>query len=216
MGNKIPESRMNMPFIKRVRTWLMLLLALCLIAAGAAAAVGVTRVFPNLPHLGVNSASRNTQIVNAVTRTEQIVLMSLGIQGISSKSSKTTFQGIDIPGSERASFIQYSFSAKLGIDGKDVKISPTGIDEFHVSFPEFVFLGHGDVDFRLVVESNGVVSWVTPKIDTVEMVNAILNDDAKGKYVVANEEVLRDQARSFYAGIATSIDPSVRLTFDYR
>lgn len=75
-----------------------------------------------------------------------------------------------------------------------MKISPTGIDEFHVSVPEFAFLGHSDVDFRLVVESNGVVSWVTPKIDTVEMVNAILNDDAKGKYVTSNEAVLRDQA----------------------
>lgn len=206
---------MKASFAKRLRTWLIILLAVGLFGAGVVAAVGVSRVLPNLPYFGTDSSSRNTQIVHAVTRTEQVSLMSLGIQGISSKNQKSTFQGIDIPGSERASFIQYSFSAKLGIEGKSVKIAQVAASEYLVSVPKFVFIGHSDVDFRLVIESSGVVSWVTPKIDTVEMVNAILNDDSKDQYIIANSEILKDQAKSFYGGIVSSIDPSISLKFEF-
>lgn len=206
---------MKASFAKRLRTWLIILLAVGLFGAGVVAAVGVSRVLPNLPYFGTDSSSRNTQIVHAVTRTEQVSLMSLGIQGISSKNQKSTFQGIDIPGSERASFIQYSFSAKLGIEGKSVKIAQVAASEYLVSVPKFVFIGHSDVDFRLVIESNGVVSWVTPKIDTVEMVNAILNDDSKDQYIIANSEILKDQAKSFYGRIVSSIDPSISLKFEF-
>lgn len=206
---------MKASFAKRLRTWLIILLAVGLFGAGVVAAVGVSRVLPNLPYFGTDSSSRNTQIVHAVTRTEQVSLMSLGIQGISSKNQKSTFHGIDIPGSERASFIQYSFSAKLGIEGKSVKIAQVAASEYLVSVPKFVFIGHSDVDFRLVIESNGVVSWVTPKIDTVEMVNAILNDDSKDQYIIANSDILKDQAKSFYGGIVSSIDPSISLKFEF-
>lgn len=206
---------MKASFAKRLRTWLIILLAVGLFGAGVVAAVGVSRVLPNLPYFGTDSSSRNTQIVHAVTRTEQVSLMSLGIQGISSKNQKSTFQGIDIPGSERASFIQYSFSAKLGIEGKSVKIAQVAASEYLVSVPKFVFIGHSDVDFRLVIESNGVVSWVTPKIDTVEMVNAILNDDSKDQYIIENSDILKDQAKSFYGGIVSSIDPSISLKFEF-
>lgn len=206
---------MKASFAKRLRTWLIILLAVGLFGAGVVAAVGVSRVLPNLPYFGTDSSSRNTQIVHAVTRTEQVSLMSLGIQGISSKNQKSTFQGIDIPGSERASFIQYSFSAKLGIEGKSVKIAQVAASEYLVSVPKFVFIGHSDVDFRLVIESSGVVSWVTPKIDTVEMVNAILNDGSKDQYIIANSEILKDQAKSFYGGIVSSIDPSISLKFEF-
>lgn len=206
---------MKASFAKRLRTWLIILLAVGLFGAGVVAAVGVSRVLPNLPYFGTDSSSRNTQIVHAVTRTEQVSLMSLGIQGISSKNQKSTFQGIDIPGSERASFIQYSFSAKLGIEGKSVKIAQVAASEYLVSVPKFVFIGHSDVDFRLVIESSGVVSWVTPKIDTVEMVNAILNDDSKDQYIIANSDILKDQAKSFYGGIVSSIDPSISLKFEF-
>ncbi|MEZ5089609.1 MAG: hypothetical protein R2719_07700 [Micropruina sp.] len=206
---------MKASFAKRLRTWLIILLAVGLFGAGVVAAVGVSRVLPNLPYFGTDSSSRNTQIVHAVTRTEQVSLMSLGIQGISSKNQKSTFQGIDIPGSERASFIQYSFSAKLGIEGKSVKIAQVAASEYLVSVPKFVFIGHSDVDFRLVIESNGVVSWVTPKIDTVEMVNAILNDGSKDQYIIANSEILKDQAKSFYGRIVSSIDPSISLKFEF-
>lgn len=206
---------MKASFAKRLRTWLIILLAVGLFGAGVVAAVGVSRVLPNLPYFGTDSSSRNTQIVHAVTRTEQVSLMSLGIQGISSKNQKSTFQGIDIPGSERASFIQYSFSAKLGIEGKSVKIAQVAASEYLVSVPKFVFIGHSDVDFRLVIESSGVVSWVTPKIDTVEMVNAILNDGSKDQYIIANSDILKDQAKSFYGGIVSSIDPSISLKFEF-
>ncbi|MCV5968550.1 hypothetical protein, partial [Lactococcus petauri] len=89
-------------------------------------------------------------------------------------------------------------NAKLGIEGKDVTIEHTGEDALLISIPEFIFIGHDDESFRTVVEDNGVISGVTPEIDTVEMINTILDDDAQGQYVDANQEVLEDQARVFY------------------
>ena len=67
----------------------------------------------------------------------------------------------------------------------------------------------------MVIESSGVVSWVTPKIDTVEMVNAILNDGSKDQYIIENSDILKDQAKSFYGGIVSSIDPSISLKFEF-
>ena len=69
--------------------------------------------------------------------------------------------------------------------------------------------------FKVAVEKNGVLSWVTPEIDTVEMTNQILNDETQQKYLDDNEEILREQAQAFYKGIVGAIDPDIRLEFDY-
>jgi hypothetical protein len=81
--------------------------------------------------------------------------------------------------------------------------------------PEFVFIGHDDEDFQLVTENNGALSWLTPEIDQFELVNTILNDEAKDEYIKSNEELLRDQARDFYGGIVTSVDPDVEVQFRF-
>ena len=101
--------------------WLILLLSVCLVAAGALIGVVTVRALPGIEAFGTESESSNTQIVNAVTREQQVVLLSLGIQGIATKTRTTTFLGVEVPGSERATFLQYAFRAKLGVDGKDVR-----------------------------------------------------------------------------------------------
>lgn len=190
-----------------------LVAAVLLVATGAFLA---TRVLPGAALFGADAEAENTQVVDAITREEQVVLLSLGIQGIAERTERGTFLGMDVPGSGRASFVQYSFNAKLGIEGEDVSIRETGEGEYLVSIPEFVFIGHDDETFETVVEDNGALSFVTPEIDTVEMINSILDDDAQDGYVDANEEVLRDQARLFYSAIVASIDPSITLTFEFR
>ena len=162
------------------------------------------------------SEARNTQVVNSITRHEQVVLLGLGIQGISEASTQGALLGVSIPRSERTSFIQYNFNAKLGIDGQGVEITQTGEDAFLVSIPEFIFIGHDDVSFKLAAVDNDVLSWTTPEIDTVDMINSVLNDDAKEQYIDSNEEVLRDQATDFYTGIITSIDPTLAVEFEFR
>ena len=167
------------------------------------------------PALGSESSSRNTQVINAVERTEDVSLLSLGIQGIAERTEQRTIFGLKVPGAERALFMQYDFTAKLGMDGQAVQIRESGDNEFTISIPEFTFIGHDDVNFKVAVEKNGVLSWVTPEIDTVEMTNQILNDETQQKYLDDNEGVLREQAQAFYKGIVGAIDPDIRLEFDY-
>jgi len=196
---------------------LVSVMAICLVAAGALLALGATRAFPSFSLFDTESETRDTQIINSITRTEQVALLSLGIQGISEKNQRGTFPfGIDVPGSERASFVQYGFNAKLGIEGKDVKIVQTGKTAFLVSIPKFIFIGHDNESFKLVAENNDVLSWVAPKIDTFEMINKILNNDTQKKYIDSNEEILKDQAKVFYTSIITSIDPTIAIRFEFR
>ncbi|MDO5737290.1 MAG: hypothetical protein Q4P15_12530 [Propionibacteriaceae bacterium] len=172
-------------------------------------------VSSNVPLLQSESETSDSQVIRYITRKEQVVLMSLGIEGISQKSDKSRFLGMEIPGSDRASFLQYKFSAKLGIEGKDVEVSQTGDSEYLVRIPEFIFIGHDDVGFKMIAEKNGLLSAVTPKIDSVEAINEILNKDTQAQYIQSNLEVLEEQARLFYSGIITSIDPDIAVRFEF-
>lgn len=187
-----------------------------LVAVGAFSALWAMNAFFGFSPFEAASGSRDSQVINSITREEQVVLLSLGIQGISEKSEISTLFGTQFPGSERTKFIQYAFNAKLGIEGKDVRIERTGEDAYLVSIPEFIFIGHHNEDFRLVAESNGLLSWGTPEIDSIEMVNEILDQDAQRQYVDDNAEILRDQASAFYNSIITSVDPSLAITVQFR
>lgn len=203
--------------MKTARAWLVGLLAVCLVGAGAAAAVGTAKLFPGFQLFGANSETRNTQIVTAVSREQQVVLLSLAIQGMVVKDQgRTKFLGIEVPGSERAAFLEYTFKAKVGIDGKDVHITPQGEKGYLVSVPGFTFIGHSDERFRVAAENNGVMSFASAPIDTVEMINNLLDDKAQRTYVDSNEELLRDQAKVFYTGIISGIDPTISLDFEFR
>jgi hypothetical protein len=198
--------------LKRALLWPLALVVLCFATVGAVVAVDR---FTDFSILDDRSESRSTQVINAVTREEQVVLVSLGIQGIDEETVTSTFFGLDVPLSDRATFLQYNFDAKLGIEGGDVQIEETGVDEFLVSIPDFVFIGHDNETFRLVAEDNGVLSFVTPDNDSAEMITRILNDDTKDQYVESNAEILRDQAESFYSGIISAIDPAISLQFEF-
>lgn len=201
-----------MALLKRALLWPLALVVLCFAVVGAVVAVDR---FTDFSILDDRSESRSTQVINAVTREEQVVLVSLGIQGIDEETVTSTIFGLDVPLSGRATFLQYNFDAKLGIEGGDVQIEETGVDEFLVSIPEFVFIGHDNESFRLVAEDNGVLSFVTPDNDSAEMITRILNDDTKDEYVESNAEILRDQAESFYSGIIRAIDPAISLQFEF-
>ena len=190
----------------------VVLVALVLTAVAFAAG----QLAPKLFALGSESESTDTRVIQAITREEQVVLLSLGIQGISEKTERITFLGVDVPGSERASFVQYSFNAKLGIDGRDVLIVPSGEKQYRISIPEYIFIGHSNEDFKLVAENNGALSFITPENDPVEMINSILSEDTQAEYIANNEEILREQAVMFYSGIITGIDPEISITYDFR
>ncbi|MDN6566961.1 MAG: DUF1997 domain-containing protein, partial [Actinomyces sp.] len=146
---------------------------------------------------------------------QQVVLLSLGIQGISEKSDKSELLGVQIPGSDRSTFIEYSFNAKLGIKGEDVKVERIAENRYRVSIPKFVFIGYDNPTFKLAAEDNGVLSWVTPEIDPTEMINSLLNDSTQAEYISSNEELLKDQSRVFYSSIISSVDPTIVTEFEF-
>ena len=48
------------------------------------------------------------------------------------------------------------------------------------------------------------------------MVSEILNDDARKTYIASNEALLKEQTKTFYDSLITSIDPAVVIKFDFR
>jgi hypothetical protein len=120
-----------------------------------------------------------------------------------------------VPGSTEMVFLQYNFTAKLGIDGEKVQVKKAGDGEYVVSIPEFIFIGYDKPTFKVAVEDGGVLSWVTPDVDKVEMINKILNDDARDEYIDSNEDLLKDQTKVFFNSLINGIDLDAKTKFDF-
>lgn len=176
----------------------------------------LTSALPGFNPFGTDEESRNTQVVNSLTLEEQVVLVSLGIQGIAEERVSSTVFGHEVPGTGRTTFLQYNYNAKLGIDGREVKIEQTGDDEYLVTIPPFIFIGHDKEEFKTIVENNGVISFVTPEIDTAAAITKVLSDDVKKEHIEANRQVLEQQTKAFYAGIIHAIDRNIDLDFEFR
>lgn len=184
-----------------------------------AACVGV--LLANGPLQGAfgksGTTSRSTQIVQSVEKEQQVVLLSLGIQGIeeATTENKEIFGRITIPGSGSTKFILYRFDAKLGLEGSDVEIAEVGENSFKVTVPGFVFIGHDEVTFKAAAESNGPLSWISPGEDDLDIATTILNDENREKYLVEYREALESQAEAYYRQLVASIDPRAELSFEF-
>lgn len=193
-----------------------LLASLAMIIVGALLAVGAVVVFkdPIVNWVGATT-DKNTQVINAVTRTKEVSLVRLGIEGIRERKTedgKLLF--LNIPNS-RAMFLRYSFDAKLGIDAKDVRIEERPDGSFLIRIPSFIMIGMSNQNIEVAAENNDVLSWTTAEIDTFAMVNEVFGDDLKAEYVARNLELLKDQSRTFYTDIIHAVDPEITLEFEF-
>lgn len=192
--------------------WPLVLIVAAVIAGGVFLA---TSSF-SLPSIfGTKTERTNTQVINAVNREQQVVLVSLGIQGIAEEANSNIVFDWVVPGSGRAKLMVYTFKAKLGIEGGDVEIVETSDGSYLITIPDFMFIGHDDAHYRVASENNGILSWFTPEVSEAEMINNILTDEVKDDYVDQNLEILRDQAKVFYTGIVSGIDPEATLEFEF-
>lgn len=191
------------------------LIALVVLLSLACAGLGVYAV--RQPHEVYTAPveSTNSQVINAVEREEQVVLLSLGIQGLTEKSSAGQVFGVKVPWTDRTQFVQYSYKAKLGIEGKDVSVTETSEHSYTVQIPDFIFIGHTDEEFKTAVEDNGVLSWTTQPLDAASTVSDVLSADKKRKDINDNRDLLQDQARSFYEGIIRGVDPEAQVTMEF-
>ena len=71
-----------------------------------------------LSPFGVGSSTHDSQVIQAMTRTQEVSLMSLGIQGILEKEQDREVFGASIPGTGERVLLLYKFTAKLGLDNE--------------------------------------------------------------------------------------------------
>lgn len=164
---------------------------------------------------GIQSESHDTQVIKSIERTQEVSLVSLSVQGIKEQKDNRSVAGWGIPGTSKKAYLQYLFDAKLGVDGQQVQVSRDGKSSYRISVPEFMFIGYDEPTFKVAVQDGGLLGWVTPDIDTVEMINEILNDEAKDSYIEKNEELLQEQTKVFYDGLITGIDPSAKTSYEF-
>ncbi|HNN48970.1 MAG TPA: hypothetical protein PKM12_08335 [Marmoricola sp.] len=191
------------------------------VATGLAVGVVLTAValsfLPGMSLFGHDRQIDSTQVIKQVTREEQVVLLSLAIEDITEARDASHLWGdIEIPGSERATFIRFGFVAKIGIDGKDVQIKDLPGNKFQITIPEFIFIGQDRQHVKLVVEDGGLLSFLTPEIDQVELVNEILNNSTKDEYVDDYRDLLESQAERFYGNLIKVVDPEAEVSFEFK
>lgn len=181
--------------------------------------MGVFAVVKNqglLEPFGIESESHDSQVIQAVERTQEVSLLSLHIQGIKKAGQTRTIFGKEVPFSERTLFLMYKFNAKLGLDGAQVNVTKRGDNGYLVSVPEFRFIGFDEPTFEVATEDGSALSWATPEIDELQMVNGILKGDERQSYIASNRETLEEQTEVFYDRLITSIDPGAKTTFEFR
>ncbi|MBO0897930.1 hypothetical protein [Arthrobacter sunyaminii] len=185
------------------------------------AGMGAAFAFGGLAPLALNSLftsssnERDSQVVQSVTRIQEVTLLSLYIEGVERVESNREIFGMAIPAGEKTTLFQYKFDAKLGIDGSQVKIEPTGPGSFRVTIPEFIGIGFDDPVFEDALESNNALGWLAPPAVQTRMTNNIFSDENKQKYISQNEAALKEQAKAFYSGIIAGIDPEITITFEF-
>ncbi|MGA8788950.1 MAG: hypothetical protein WB535_08380 [Paenarthrobacter sp.] len=203
-------------FKARVLLWPVLLLAAIIVSA-----TGASFVFGGLNAIALNSLfssssnERDSQVVQAVTRVQEVALLTLHIEGVARHESNGEIFGVAVPASEKTTLLQYKFDAKLGVDGSQVKIEPTGPESYRVTVPEFIGIGFQDPAFEDPLESSNALSWLTPPAVQTRMINNILSDENKQKYIAQNVPALQEQTREFYSGIIASIDPTITIDFEF-
>lgn len=192
------------------------LLSVAFLLIGAVVAVGALFVFrgPVVGWIGETS-DKNTQIVNAVTSTQEVALVKLGIEGIRERKTEDgQILFLSIPNS-RAAFLRYSFDAKLGFNAEDAEIDEQADGSFVIRVPEFTVIGLNNQKVEVAAENNDLLSWTTPEIDKVDMVNDVFDAELQAEYLAKNAELLEDQTRTFYTSIVTAIDPGAKLSFEF-
>lgn len=168
-----------------------------------------------LSPFGIDSETSDSQVVQSIKRTEEVSLLALGIQGITSEERCSTAFGKCVPGTSDEVYLQYTFTGKLGIDGAAVDVEETGTDAYTISVPAFKIIGYSDPEFEVAVTDDGVLSWVTEDIDQTEMITKILGDEAQQKHLEDNMDLLQEQTKAFYDRIILSVAPDAKVTYQF-
>ncbi|MDK8791675.1 hypothetical protein [Corynebacterium sp. MSK039] len=158
----------------------------------------------------------NSEVIHAVERREEIVLLSTATQGLHTTQNSAKLFKWGVPGSQKLNILQYKFTAKLGIDGKALKIEETEPGHFKLTIPPFKFIGFSDPEFKTVHQHGQVLSFATANIDNAEAINEVLNKEKRQEHIRLNLGLLKDQTKNFYGGIVHAIDPEAKLEYEFK
>lgn len=203
--------------VKKTPIWAKILLVAVILALIAGAAL----VSFNVGKFFGATESRDTQVIRSITGEEQVILVTAGMTDVQEEREDGLKLGIGdwdfftLPGSERSVLVRYEYDAKFGIEGKDVKISRTGDDSYLITIPKFIYLGYADPDLSVANEENGFLSWTTPEIDTTEIFEKLLSEQAVKQHIDGARLTLEEQAEVFYSKIVHAIDPAIMLDFEF-
>ncbi|MBN9613353.1 MAG: hypothetical protein J0H64_07840, partial [Actinobacteria bacterium] len=149
------------------------------------------KFIPALSPFGSTTESSNTQVIKAINKEEQVVLVSLGIQALYTHKAKGQILGADVPMSERILYIPYNFKAKLGVEGREVKIEKTGENAYLITAPKFIFIGHDEIKFDDPITTGEAFSFTAPELKDLEAANKILDPKGQQGFITSNETLLR-------------------------
>lgn len=166
--------------------------------------------------VSVEVETSRTEVIKSIERHEEIVLLSAATQGLHTVEKDAKIWKWDLPRSKRTNILQYSFTSKLGIDGRDVDIREIGDDHYRIIIPEFEVIGYVEPQFQTVLRDGQALSFVTEDVDTAEIITEILNDVKWKEHVDANRDLMQQQARAFYSNIVYAVDDDVQLQFEFR
>lgn len=205
-------SRFNSNHVPRIKVGLT-----CLAIGFIVGALAFVFIKPSIPGIFASETHEdNRQILQAVTRQQNIELLKVRVQGIAEKDSQAKFMGYKVPGANRALYLQYAYGIQLGIDGSQVQIKRVGEDHYRLTIPAFKVPGHSNIDLKKAVEKNGAISLVAPpEIDAAEMASKILSEDAEKKHIADNRDALQQQSKTFYDSIIHAINPDAKIDYDF-
>ncbi len=217
IANATPPTATASKPARRTPIWVKILLVVVVLAVIAGAAL----VTFNVGKMFGATESRDTQVIRSFKGEEQVILVTAGMTDVQEEREDGLAFAIGdwdlftLPGSERSVLVRYEYDAKFGIEGEDVEISQTGDDAYLVTIPKFVYLGYANPDLSVANEKNGLLSWATPEIDTTEVFEELLSEQAVEQHIDGFRPVLEEQAKLFYSKIVTAIDPAITLEFQF-
>lgn len=159
--------------------------------------------------------TNETQTITYLEKNREIALVTLGISDIIDETNSQKIFGQEIPWSDKQTYIKATFEAKLGIDGRNVKIEKINDKEFEITIPKFIFIGYDEPVIEHVVDNNGVLSFVTEDVNQAEMVNKMFSKENKQKYIDQYANLLKESTEEFYNNLLPEFDKEVKLNFVY-
>ena len=159
--------------------------------------------------------TENSEVIVAVERREEIVLLSTSTQGLYTTQNTAKLFKWGVPGSQKTNILQYKFTAKLGLDGKEVKVEEVSPGHFKLIIPPFKFIGFSDPEFKTAHQHGEALSFATADIDVAEGINAVLDEEKRAEHIQLNLDLLKEQTQTFYGGIIHAVDPEAELEFEF-